>query len=103
MRKVYLPVYIIEWSDIRPYAIQIGQGIVFVAVMSWKGLCIIVRALYRLITAILLAIWHGLLSVFTMTNPHAEDEEFEEEEEEEHNSQNESRTPPVRRSMFDED
>lgn len=115
MRKVYLPVYLIEWSDVRPYALLAARGIRIGSIYLWQGLCqlavwtgvglvalwkvllLLIRLLIRATKAICRGVWRGLLNVFTITNPRGEDEE-DEEDEEEHDT-----TKAPRRTIFDED
>ncbi|MCQ2266152.1 MAG: hypothetical protein MJZ40_00390 [Bacteroidaceae bacterium] len=112
MRKIYVPIYLIEWSDVRPYVIMAGHGIKVCSIYLWKGiyqltvwtgiclaalwqfLQVCARLLVRAIKALCRGIWQGLLNIFTITNPRGEEEEEEEEEED---------SSVQRRSIFDED
>lgn len=110
MRKVYVPVYLIEWSDVRPYVIMAWKGTVFCSLKLWAGLLITLRFLYRVLAAILKALWRGLVGVFAMSNPKADDDDDEEEDDDDVEVRNEvpasKPTTPAHskpKTMFDED
>lgn len=114
MKKVYVPVYIIEWSDVRPYVLlaahygRIGlerfvEGSIIVLTFLWRALCVITRWMVRFLRRFFVALGQGILNLFTVSNPRGNDDEEEvyEEEEKESGAARENRTTP--RSIFDED
>ena len=93
MRKVYLPIYLIEWSDIRPYAIMAAHGIAVAAhytyvglthLAIWSGMALVFlwHVLVRLFHLIMRAtkvigrvLWDGVIGLFTISNPRGEEED----------------------------
>ena len=98
MRKVYLPIYLIEWSDIRPYALMAGHGIKVGAhytyiglshLAVWLGIALVflwkltkkgTKLLFRGLIALLRAIWNTIIGIFTIANPNKEEDDDQEEE-----------------------
>lgn len=127
MKKVYLPVYLIEWSDVRPYVYATGRGIKNAILWTWTQLSIytpivlhalarfsmfLLKLLRRIIclcakglVAFLRALWRMVMGIFTVSNPRADDEEYEEEEAEEPKPQlsaEEDKEVTRQRTIFDD-
>ena len=99
MRKVYLPIYLIEWSDIRPYALMAGHGIKVGAhytyiglshLAVWLGIALVflwkltkkgTKLLFRGLIALLRGIWNTIIGIFTIANPNKEEDDDDQEEE----------------------
>lgn len=109
MRKVYVPLYIIEWSDVRPYAIMAWHGVQTGAHYFWVGLLlfckyawIFLKKVSKALAEAFVRFCKGLLNVFVMADPRAEDDSEEEDDEEAAPGNGASR-PATPRSIFDED
>ena len=99
MRKVYIPFYLIEWSDIRPYALAAGHGLKVGAHYAWVGLCyfgewlgivllfllkwlvlgsrMLARGMWRLLKAV----WETVVGIFTVADPRAQNDEADDDDE----------------------
>ena len=93
MRKVYLPIYLIEWSDVRPYAVKAGHGLkaaalfigkalkqlaLWIAIAApyvWRALKWFVISLFRLLLKIGRGLWNMITGIFTVANPRNEEDE----------------------------
>lgn len=98
MRKVYLPVYLIEWSDVRPYALKAAHGMkvgahyagiglrhlaVWTAIGArylWKALKWLMKLLLRGFVKLMKAIWEVLTGIVSVANPKKDEGEDEDEE-----------------------
>lgn len=124
MRKVYLPVYLIEWSDIRPYAIMVAHGLKVAAIYIgkaflqlalwikiaapyvWRAIKQFFIWLFHLLLTICKGVWNMFKSIFTVANPRNEEDDdddnaysdssYSNEDDTAHTSS--SKTP---RSLFD--
>lgn len=132
MKKVYLPVYIIEWSDVRPYVYATGRGIRAASLWTWAKIClytpiifhflkkwtiILLKLLWRLVGLLckgvfkmLSAIWGFLIGMFAVSNPRGKDDDEYEDDEDDDTDSDASTTPstsgtsePQQRTIFDYD
>lgn len=131
MKKLHLPIYIIEWSDVSPYVYAAGRGIRTAAVYVWAKLClytpivlhylqkwgllflryswIILRRICRGLLQILAALWSVIVGMFTVSNPRGDDEELEDDDDDdtivaaESGSGQKERKEPRQRTMFDDE
>lgn len=101
MRKVYVPVYLIEWSDVRPYAIMAGRGLrqaciyagiglrylgiglCLAAIYLWKGLCAGFRFLCKGTKWLCINIWEIVLGVFTASTPQSSSDDDDDDDDDE--------------------
>lgn len=117
MRKVYLPVYLIEWSDIRPYAIKtahglkvgahyagiglrylaVGLGVLFL--FLWKALKWLGKWLFIGIVKFFKGLWQIITGTFSMANPKEDEDEDEDNENEDENEDGNGNEEP--RNYFD--
>lgn len=125
MRKVYIPVYLIEWSDIRPYALMAAHGLTVAGHYAMVGLTIfgiylgkflqalwiflkkLLRLLLRGSIMLVKALWRGVERLFTVSNPTVEDDEEDDDDtpaQPEAGAKEEYEKPaPTVRTIFDED
>lgn len=128
MRKVYIPIYLIEWSDVRPYVLMAAHGLRVGAQYTWIGLCILaqwgliaaqwgwkgLKELARLTLIGMGFLWVGLqwlgryfmdivINLFTVSNPRHNEDDYEDDEDEDDEDATEE--PQIRRAsgFFEED
>lgn len=130
MKKIYIPVYLIEWSDVRPYVYAAGRGIRTAALFVWAKLCLympivlhylkvwgllclkyiwkFLRLLAHGFMRLLSATWQLIVGIFTMGSPRGSEVEDDDDDDDDDAGESESgqqeETKVVRqRTIFDDE
>lgn len=124
MRKVYIPLYLIEWSDVRPYAVKVAHGLkvaalyvgkalkqlaLWIAIAApyvWRALKWFFIQIFQLLLKMGRGLWNMFKGIFTVANPRNEEDEEDDNADNEPSYDDEDEpsrasTPRAPRNLFD--